>query len=82
MNNSINDFNLNENIIKALEKHSISEFTPIQVETIPLLLQGYDVIGQAQTGTGKTFGARSFIEDFIINDSDPSYASSYVPSNA
>ncbi|WP_425541792.1 DEAD/DEAH box helicase [Bacillus carboniphilus] len=30
------------------------EATPIQAETIPVTLQGYDVIGQAQTGTGKT----------------------------
>ncbi len=68
MNNSINDFNLNENIIKALEKHSISEFTPIQVETIPLLLQGYDVIGQAQTGTGKTFAYSIPLIESLINN--------------
>ncbi|HOQ26504.1 MAG TPA: DEAD/DEAH box helicase, partial [Methanomassiliicoccaceae archaeon] len=30
------------------------EPTPVQVETIPLLLKGRDVIAQAQTGTGKT----------------------------
>jgi ATP-dependent RNA helicase DeaD len=30
------------------------EMTPIQLETIPLLLEGRDIIGQAQTGTGKT----------------------------
>jgi ATP-dependent RNA helicase DeaD len=38
----------------ALKEQSISEPTPIQVETIPVLLNGEDVIGQAQTGTGKT----------------------------
>ncbi len=38
----------------ALEKMGFEEATPIQAETIPLAMQGNDVIGQAQTGTGKT----------------------------
>ncbi|SDK30959.1 DEAD/DEAH box helicase [Sediminibacillus albus] len=41
-------------IMKALEKMGFEEATPIQAETIPLAMQGNDVIGQAQTGTGKT----------------------------
>ncbi|WP_373895138.1 DEAD/DEAH box helicase [Virgibacillus sp. CBA3643] len=41
-------------ILKALEKMGFEESTPIQAETIPLAMQGNDVIGQAQTGTGKT----------------------------
>ncbi|WP_029267236.1 DEAD/DEAH box helicase [Virgibacillus alimentarius] len=41
-------------IMKALEKMGFEEATPIQKETIPLAMQGNDVIGQAQTGTGKT----------------------------
>lgn len=41
-------------ILKALEKIGFEEATPIQEQTIPLATQGYDVIGQAQTGTGKT----------------------------
>ncbi|MCZ0702691.1 DEAD/DEAH box helicase [Natronobacillus azotifigens] len=40
--------------MKALEKMGFEEATPIQEQTIPLGLQGKDVIGQAQTGTGKT----------------------------
>src|SRR5699024_10709417 len=40
--------------MKALEKMGFEEATPIQAETIPLALEGNDVIGQAQTGTGKT----------------------------
>ncbi|XKF67519.1 DEAD/DEAH box helicase [Virgibacillus necropolis] len=40
--------------MKALEKMGFEEATPIQAETIPLAMQGKDVIGQAQTGTGKT----------------------------
>lgn len=41
-------------IMKAVEKMGFEEATPIQAETIPLALAGHDVIGQAQTGTGKT----------------------------
>ncbi len=40
--------------MKALEKMGFEEATPIQEQTIPLGMQGKDVIGQAQTGTGKT----------------------------
>ena len=40
--------------MKALEKMGFEEATPIQAETIPLAMKGSDVIGQAQTGTGKT----------------------------
>jgi ATP-dependent RNA helicase DeaD len=41
-------------IMKALDKMGFEEATPIQEQTIPLGLAGKDVIGQAQTGTGKT----------------------------
>ena len=41
-------------ILKALERMGFEEATPIQKETIPLAMEGKDVIGQAQTGTGKT----------------------------
>jgi ATP-dependent RNA helicase DeaD len=38
----------------ALEAMGFEEATPVQAETIPLLLQGRDLVAQAQTGTGKT----------------------------
>ena len=41
-------------ILTALGEMGFEEPSPIQVQTIPLLLAGRDVIGQAQTGTGKT----------------------------
>ncbi|MCP8857256.1 DEAD/DEAH box helicase [Latilactobacillus fuchuensis] len=40
--------------MKAIERAGFEEATPIQSDTIPLALAGKDVIGQAQTGTGKT----------------------------
>ncbi|MGX7198409.1 degradosome RNA helicase CshA [Enterococcus nangangensis] len=41
-------------LLKAIERSGFEEATPIQAATIPLALAGGDVIGQAQTGTGKT----------------------------
>ncbi|MDR3241843.1 MAG: DEAD/DEAH box helicase [Lactobacillaceae bacterium] len=48
------ELGLTEDLLTAIEKHGYVEATPIQEETIPLTLAGKDVIGQAQTGTGKT----------------------------
>ena len=45
---------LNPSIMKALTEMGFSQPTPIQAQALPLLLQGEDIIGQAQTGTGKT----------------------------
>ena len=48
------DLNLIEPILKALEEKKYTEPTPIQEKAIPLVLQRKDVLGCAQTGTGKT----------------------------
>jgi ATP-dependent RNA helicase DeaD len=48
------DLGLNPAIQQALDELGYQEPTPIQEEAIPQLLGGHDVIGQAQTGTGKT----------------------------
>jgi len=51
---SFNDFGLGQDVLKAVTEMGFEEPTPIQAKTIPLLLMGKDVVGQAQTGTGKT----------------------------
>ncbi|KAB7704799.1 DEAD/DEAH box helicase [Bacillus aerolatus] len=48
------DLNLSEATLKAIDKMGFEEATPIQAQTIPTGLEGKDIIGQAQTGTGKT----------------------------
>lgn len=48
------ELGLSENILRALDEYGYKEPTPIQVKTIPYIMQGNDVIGQSQTGTGKT----------------------------
>ena len=49
-----NELNLIEPILTSLEKMKYAEPTPIQEKTIPIMLQGRDVLGCAQTGSGKT----------------------------
>lgn len=48
------DLNLSAEVQKALAAMGFEEATPIQSQSIPAILEGRDVIGQAQTGTGKT----------------------------
>ncbi len=48
------EMGLNKRVLKALERVGYETPTPIQAQAIPLLLQGRDLLGQAQTGTGKT----------------------------
>jgi ATP-dependent RNA helicase RhlE len=48
------ELGLAEPILKALEAEGYEKPTPIQVQAIPILLQGKDLLGVAQTGTGKT----------------------------
>ena len=49
-----NELGLDSALLESIEKMGFEEATPIQAQTIPKALQGLDVIGQAQTGTGKT----------------------------
>ncbi len=51
---TFDQFELSAPILQAVEELGYETPTPIQVKTIPLMLHGRDVIGQAQTGTGKT----------------------------
>ncbi|WP_053984126.1 DEAD/DEAH box helicase [Niameybacter massiliensis] len=48
------DFGLDQAIIKGVEAQDYQEPTPIQKQAIPVLLKGRDLVGCAQTGTGKT----------------------------
>ncbi|MBB4826876.1 ATP-dependent RNA helicase DeaD [Sporosarcina luteola] len=63
------DLNISESTQKALQRMGFEEATPIQEGTITFGMEGRDVIGQAQTGTGKTaaFGI-PIIEKIDMND--------------
>ena len=48
------EFGLSEAVLRGIEAKGYTEATPIQAQAMPLVLQGRDVMGSAQTGTGKT----------------------------
>ncbi|MEY3509036.1 MAG: hypothetical protein RLZ21_793, partial [Pseudomonadota bacterium] len=48
------DFHLDPKILKAVAEQGYTQATPIQAKAIPIVLEGRDVMGAAQTGTGKT----------------------------
>ena len=48
------DFNLKSELNKAIESAGFVEPSPVQKDSIPIVLEGRDIVAQAQTGTGKT----------------------------
>jgi ATP-dependent RNA helicase DeaD len=70
--NNFSDLALSPEMFQALEKVGYERPSPIQSKTIPLLLAGKDVIGQAQTGTGKTAAfALPLLSQLDIKQKDP-----------
>jgi ATP-dependent RNA helicase DeaD len=51
---TFNELNISDSVKKAIDEMGFEEATPIQGQAIPLAMDGKDLIGQAQTGTGKT----------------------------
>src|SRR5215471_717257 len=48
------ELGLSEEVLKAIDKLGFEQAAPIQAAAIPLLLAGRDIVGQSQTGSGKT----------------------------
>jgi len=53
---TFSDFDIDPRCLSVLDAHGITTPTPIQAKSIPLALEGKDLIATAQTGTGKTLG--------------------------
>lgn len=51
---NFNELNLSQELLRAVDELGFTEMTEIQQQSIPLLLQGQDVVGRSNTGTGKT----------------------------
>lgn len=72
------DLHLIEPILKALEKQGYSTPTPIQEQAIPHILAGRDVLGCAQTGTGKTAAFAIPTLQILANEKSLSYTSKEI----
>jgi len=69
---SFNDLALSEPVLKAVESAGYETPSPIQAEIIPYMLDGRDVLGQAQTGTGKTAAfALPILSKIDLSQKDP-----------
>ena len=67
--NSFEALELSNGLNKALKKIYFKYPTPIQAQAIPLALQGMDILGSAQTGTGKTAAfSIPLIESLLTSD--------------
>ncbi len=73
--NSITSFKqlaLKDTLLKSLDEIGYETPSPIQSQTIPLLLEGKDLVGQAQTGTGKTAAfALPILSNLDLKQKDP-----------
>lgn len=69
---NFNDFNIQDDIKKAIEDMGFTDPTPIQKMAIPEALKGIDITAQAQTGSGKTIAfAIPVLEKIFIPDKSP-----------
>ncbi len=76
------DFGLAPEILRALNDQGYVHPTPIQAEAIPIVLQGRDVMGAAQTGTGKTAGFALPIIQLLLADASSSMSPARHPVRA
>ena len=69
---NFNDLNISEDIKKSIEDMGFTKLTPIQNQAIPEALKGSDLIGQAQTGSGKTIAfSIPIVEKIFLPDKSP-----------
>ena len=76
------DFGLAPEILRALTDQGYVHPTPIQAEAIPVVMQGRDVMGAAQTGTGKTAGFALPIIQNLLQYANPSMSPARHPVRA
>ena len=73
------DIGLKDEIVQALDELGFEEPSPIQEQAIPVLLAGQDMIGQAQTGTGKTAAFGLPLLQYLDPDDDSTQAIVLTP---
>lgn len=67
-----NELDLDEKVLQGLEAMNFEEMTPVQEKTIPVILEGKDLIACAQTGTGKTAAYILPLLNLLYNESGTS----------
>lgn len=70
-NQRFTDFDLDPDILRGVEEAGFEYCTPIQAESLPHLLKGIDVAGQAKTGTGKTAAFLVALFQYLITHPAP-----------
>jgi len=69
---SFTDFGLRDELLRAIADAGFTEPTPIQRQAVPILFQGHDLIGVAETGTGKTLAyLLPILQQFETGKHDP-----------
>jgi ATP-dependent RNA helicase DeaD len=76
---SFSDLGLSEGLLRTLSELGYAEPTPIQAQAIPEVLGGHDVIGQAQTGSGKTAAFGLPMLEYIDPDNEETQAIVLTP---
>ena len=66
--NTFTDLRLSKPILRSIKEQGYDTPTPIQIQAIPHLIEGRDLLGIAQTGTGKTAAFALPILDFLASD--------------
>ena len=69
-NNGFLEFHLKEKVLKGIFELGFNTPSPVQRDSIPLILEGHDLIAQAQTGTGKTAAFSIPILNMLKNNSE------------
>ena len=68
---SFYDFDFTDELLDSLDAMRFSEPTPIQQQSIPVIMEGRDLIACAQTGTGKTAAyLLPIIDDLVLHPND------------
>lgn len=65
------ELNLDDYVLDGLDAMNFVEMTPVQEKTIPIILEGQDIIGCAQTGTGKTAAYTLPLLSRLVNEGNP-----------
>ncbi len=76
---SFADFGVRQEIVDALTDVGITHPFPIQAMTLPVALQGHDIIGQAKTGTGKTLGFGIPLLNRVVAPGEPGWDELVAP---